>query len=37
VDLAAGEKFIAEWSQQGATIVGLAVKKLLGLFAVATR
>ena len=35
VDLAAGEKFIAEWSQQGATIVGLAVEKdLLGLFAV---
>ena len=24
VDLAAGEKFIAEWSEQGATIVGLA-------------
>ncbi len=35
VDLAAGEKFIAEWSQQGATIVGLAAEKeLLGLFAV---
>jgi len=35
VDLAAGEKFIAEWSQQGATIVGLASEKsLLGLFAV---
>jgi Cu+-exporting ATPase len=35
VDLAAGEKFIAEWSNQGATIVGLASdKKLLGLFAV---
>jgi Cu+-exporting ATPase len=35
VDLAAGEKFIAEWSQQGATIVGLAAdKNLLGLFAV---
>jgi Cu+-exporting ATPase len=35
VDLAAGEKFIAEWSQQGATIVGLAVEKdLAGLFAV---
>jgi Cu+-exporting ATPase len=35
VDLAAGEKFIAEWSQQGATIVGLASgKTLLGLFAV---
>jgi Cu+-exporting ATPase len=35
VDLAAGEKFIAEWSNQGATIVGLASDKtLLGLFAV---
>src|SRR5665213_1660767 len=35
VDLAAGEKFIAEWSGQGATIVGLASdKNLLGLFAV---
>ena len=35
VDLAAGEKFIAEWSGQGATIVGLAFDKtLLGLFAV---
>jgi len=35
VDLAAGEKFIAEWSGQGATIVGLASdSKLLGLFAV---
>ncbi len=35
VDLAAGEKFIAEWSGQGATIVGLASdKSLLGLFAV---
>ena len=35
VDLAAGEKFITEWSQQGATIVGLASDKtLLGLFAV---
>ena len=34
-DLAAGEKFIADWSQQGATIVGLAVEKdLAGLFAV---
>ena len=34
VELAAGEKFIAEWSQQGATIVGLASEKnLLGLFA----
>ena len=38
VDLAAGEKFIAEWSQQGATIVGLAVEQsLAGLFAVRTR
>jgi Cu+-exporting ATPase len=35
VDLATGEKFIAEWSGQGATIVGLASDKtLLGLFAV---
>ena len=35
VDLAAGEKFIAEWSQQGATLVGLASDNhLLGLFAV---
>ncbi len=35
VDLAAGEKFTTEWSQQGATIVGLAADKtLLGLFAV---
>jgi P-type Cu+ transporter len=35
VNLAAGEKFISEWSQQGATIVGLASDKtLLGLFAV---
>jgi Cu+-exporting ATPase len=35
VDLTAGEKFIAEWSQQGATIVGLAVEQSLGgLFAV---
>ena len=35
VDLAAGEKFTAEWSGQGATIVGLASEKiLLGLFAV---
>jgi P-type Cu+ transporter len=35
VDLAAGDKFIAEWSGQGATIVGLASEKdLLGLFAV---
>ena len=35
VDLAVGEKFIAEWSQQGATMVGLAAgKELTGLFAV---
>ena len=35
VDLAAGEGFIAEWSAQGATIVGLAFdKSLAGLFAV---
>ena len=35
VELAAGEKFIAEWSNQGATIVGLASENdLLGLFAV---
>jgi Cu+-exporting ATPase len=35
VDLSAGEKFITEWSNQGATIVGLASEnKLLGLFAV---
>jgi Cu+-exporting ATPase len=35
VDLAAGDKFISEWSNQGATIVGLASeKKLLALFAV---
>ena len=35
VNLAAGEKFIAEWSGQGATIIGLASdNKLLGLFAV---
>ena len=35
VNLALGEKFIAEWSGQGATIVGLASEKnLLGLFAV---
>jgi len=35
VDLAAGDKFIAEWSGQGATIVGLASENnLLGLFAV---
>ncbi len=35
VDLAAGEKFISEWSNQGATLVGLVAEKdLLGLFAV---
>jgi Cu+-exporting ATPase len=35
VDLAAGEKFIAEWSAQGATVVGLAVDgELIGLFAI---
>jgi Cu+-exporting ATPase len=35
VALVAGEKFIAEWSRQGATIVGLSSDKiLLGLFAV---
>jgi P-type Cu+ transporter len=35
VDLAAGEKFISEWSAQAATIVGLAEEnKLLALFAV---
>jgi Cu+-exporting ATPase len=35
VDLALGEKFIAEWSGQGATIVGLAVdQSLAGLFAI---
>jgi Cu+-exporting ATPase len=35
VDLAAGEKFVAEWSGQGATIVGLSSDaSLLGLFAV---
>jgi Cu+-exporting ATPase len=35
VDLAEGEKFIAEWSQQGATIVGLAIEQsLASLFAV---
>jgi Cu+-exporting ATPase len=34
-DLAAGGKFISEWSKQGATIVGLAEEnKLLALFAV---
>jgi P-type Cu+ transporter len=35
LDLATGEKFIVEWSAQGATIVGLAAEnELLGLFAV---
>ena len=35
VDLSTGEKFTAEWSSQGATIVGLASENnLLGLFAV---
>ena len=35
VGLAAGEKFIADWSAQGATVVGLAVENnLAGLFAV---
>ena len=35
VALAAGEKFTAEWSRQGSTVVGLAADKiLLGLFAV---
>jgi Cu+-exporting ATPase len=35
VDPVAGEKFICDWSQRGATIVGLADNKnLLGLFAV---
>jgi Cu+-exporting ATPase len=35
VDLTSGEKFIAEWSGQGATIVGLAVdQSLAGLFAI---
>jgi Cu+-exporting ATPase len=34
-DLAAGEKFISDWSSQGATIVGLSDgNNLLGLFAV---
>jgi cation transport ATPase len=34
-DVSSGEKFIAEWSSQGATVIGLAVEtKLLGLFAV---
>jgi Cu+-exporting ATPase len=35
VDLVSGGKFIAEWSGQGATIVGLAVdQSLAGLFAI---
>jgi P-type Cu+ transporter len=35
VDLSAGEKFVSEWSAQGATIVGVAIEKSLsGLFAV---
>jgi len=35
VDLVTGEKFVAEWSGQGATIVGLSsAASLLGLFAV---
>jgi Cu+-exporting ATPase len=35
VDLAAGEKFIGEWSAQGATVVGLAMNsELTGLFAI---
>ncbi|MGC3959157.1 MAG: heavy metal translocating P-type ATPase [Verrucomicrobiota bacterium] len=35
VNLTAGEKFIKEWSAQGATVVGLALDgKLAGLFAV---
>ncbi|HEX9046310.1 MAG TPA: cation-translocating P-type ATPase, partial [Verrucomicrobiae bacterium] len=35
VNLAPGEKFVADWSRQGATIVGLAEEKqLLALFAV---
>jgi Cu+-exporting ATPase len=35
VNLAEGEKFMAEWSVQGATLVGLAAdNQLLGLFAV---
>ena len=35
MDLATGEPFIAEWSAQGATLVGLAVDQaLVGLFAV---
>jgi Cu+-exporting ATPase len=35
VDLTAGEKFITEWSSQGATLIGLAIENsLAGLFAV---
>ena len=35
VSLAAGEQFIADWSAQGATVVGWAIEKdLAGLFAV---
>ena len=35
VELASGDKFIADWSSQGATIVGLAIdQSLAGLFAV---
>ena len=35
VDLAAGEKFVADWAGQGATVVGLAAgTELLALFAV---
>ncbi|MGA2246301.1 MAG: cation-translocating P-type ATPase [Verrucomicrobiota bacterium] len=35
VNLSAGEKFVADWSGQGATVVGLAAaSELLGLFAV---
>ncbi len=35
VELSAGNQFVAEWSGQGATLVGLAVEKnLLALFAV---
>ena len=35
VDLSAGEKFVAEWSRQGVSVVGLAqANELLGLFAV---
>jgi len=35
VDVTSGEKFIAEWSAQGATVVGLAIgTELVGLFAV---